>query len=230
MMQITPTQRDAILRLDFVAFMQAAFAELYPTSVFEPNWHHEAIAQLLVQSEGKKTRKFINAPPRSLKSYLVSIAWVAFKLGHEPTHKFVCASYSRDLANHLAAECRRLMQSEFYCKLFATRLVKVAADELITTKGGFRIATSVGATLTGLGGDTLIVDDPLNANDAQSESNRKSANKWFTDSLESRPNDPRCGSIFVVTQRLHQEDLTGILKERGWDGLVLPAIAPQDMM
>jgi predicted phage terminase large subunit-like protein len=228
MTKITPSERDAILRLDFLAFAQAAFTELYPGTAFERNWHHEAIAALLVQSNVRKTRKYINAPPRSLKSFLVSIAWVAFKLGHEPTHKFICASYSRDLANHLAAECRRLMQSEFYCRLFATRLVKIAEDELTTTKGGFRIATSVGATLTGLGGDTLIVDDPLNANDAQSDTNRKNANDWFTTTLMSRLNDKRSGAIFVVTQRLHQEDLTGILKEKGWDGLVLPAIAPRD--
>ena len=44
----------------------------------------------------------------------------------------------------------------------------------------------------------------------------------------SRPNDKRAGAIFVVTQRLHQEDLTGILIENGWDGLVLPTIAPHD--
>jgi predicted phage terminase large subunit-like protein len=228
MIKVTPAERDAVYRQGFLAFAQAAFAELYPGAPFEPNWHHEAIAALLEQSNGRKTRKYINAPPRSLKSYLVSNAWVAFKLGHEPTHKFICASYSRDLANHLAAECRRLMQSEFYRKLFATRLTKISEDELTTTKGGFRIATSVGATLTGLGGDTLIVDDPLNAHDAQSETNRKNANDWFTTTLMSRLNDKRSGAIFVVTQRLHQEDLTGILIEQGWDGLVLPAIAPRD--
>ena len=107
MRQLTPAERDAIYRCDFLAFAQAAFFELEPDKKFEPSWHHEAIAQLLVESRGKKTRKYINAPPRSLKSLLVSVAWVAFRLGHEPTHKFICASYSRDLASHLAAQCRR---------------------------------------------------------------------------------------------------------------------------
>ena len=115
-----------------------------------------------------------------------------------------------------------------YRRVFATRLVKITDDELVTTKGGFRITSSVGATLTGLGADTLIVDDPLNANEAYSETARKNANTWFTDTLMSRPNDKRAGAIFVVTQRLHQNDLTGILIEKGWDGLVLPAIAPRD--
>jgi predicted phage terminase large subunit-like protein len=203
---------------------------LEPNNIFEPNWHHEDIAQALVDSTGKKTRKYINAPPRSLKSFLVSIAWVAFKLGHEPTHKFICASYSRDLASHLAAQCRKLMQSDFYCRLFATRLAKITDDELVTTEGGFRIATSVGATLTGLGCDTLIVDDPLSADDAYFETARKNANRWFFGTAMSRLNDKRAGAIFVVTHRLHQEDLTAVLIEKGWDGLVFPAIAPRDMV
>ena len=228
MKQLTPAERDAIYRSDFLAFAQAAFFELEPDNKFEPSWHHEAIAQLLVESKGKKTRKYINAPPRSLKSFLVSVAWVAFKLGHEPAHKFICASYSRDLASHLAAQCRKLMESEMYHRVFATRLVKITDDELVTTKGGFRITSSVGATLTGLGADTLIVDDPLRADEAYSETARNNANTWFTELLMSRPNDKRAGAIFVVTQRLHQEDLTGILIENGWDGLVLPAIAPRD--
>lgn len=228
MKQLTPVERDAIFRHDFLAFVQAAFFELEPDNIFEPSWHHEAIAHALVESKGKKTRKYINAPPRSLKSFLVSVAWVAFRLGHEPTHKFICASYSRDLASHLAAQCRKLMESEMYRRVFATRLVKITDDELVTTKGGFRITSSVGATLTGLGADTLIVDDPLNANEAYSETARNGVNTWFTDTLMSRLNDKRAGAIFVVTQRLHQEDLTGILIEKKWDGLVLPAIAPSD--
>lgn len=229
MKQLTPAERDAIYRCDFLAFVHAAFFELEPANRFEPSWHHEAIAQLLVELKGKKARKFINAPPRSLKSFLVSVAWVAFRLGHEPTHKSICASYSRDLAGHLAAQCRRLMELEMYRRVFATRLVKITDDELVTTKGGFRITSSIGATLTGLGADTFIVDDPLNANEAYSETARNNANIWFTGNLMSRPNDKRAGAIFVVAQRLHQNDLTGILIEKGgWDGLVLPAIAPRD--
>jgi len=226
---LTPQQRDAILRSDFLAFAHASFLELEPGKVFELSWHHEAIARVMVGSVGTKTRQYINAPPRSMKSFLVSVAWPAFMLGHEPAHKFICVSYSHDLATDLSTQCRKLMQSEFYCRLFQTRLSKISEDHLATTQGGFRRATSVGATLTGLGGDTLIVDDPLNANEAYSEASRKRANDWFTDTLMSRLNDKRGGAVFVVAQRLHQEDLTGLLVEKGgWEGLVLAAIAPRD--
>src|SRR5712671_5651094 len=229
MTHFTISQRDAILRQDPLAFAQAAFNILEPDRTFEPSWHHEAITEVLQNLNGKRTRQYINAPPRSLKFFLVSVAWVAFKLGHEPTHKFICASYSANLANHHAAQCRRLMQSNLYTSLFTTRLSKITEDELVTTRGGFRIATSVGATITGLGGDTLIADDPLNGSEAYSESSRKTVNSWFTGTLLSRLNDKRTGAIVVVSQRLHQEDLTRFLiGQGGWDGLVLPAIAPRD--
>jgi hypothetical protein len=71
MIQVTAAERDAIYRTDFLSFARAAFAVLEPDRQFEPSWHHEAIARLLLDSNGKRTRKFINAPPRSLKSYLV---------------------------------------------------------------------------------------------------------------------------------------------------------------
>ena len=228
---VTIEQRDAILRQDFLAFVQAAFALLFPNELFSREWFHEAIAIVLAGISDKRgIRQIINAPPRSLKSFLVSVAWVAFILGHKPNFKIVCASYSQDLANHLAADCRRLMESSWYRGLFPTRLAKSTEEELVTTEGGFRLARSVGGTLTGLGGQVLIIDDPLNANDALSDTNRTSVNGWFTRTLYTRLNNKALGTVIVVMQRLHQDDLTGHLIEKGgWELLVLPAIAPSDM-
>jgi hypothetical protein len=73
----TPEERDAIYRTDFCAFFQAAVAEVEPAVIFEPTWHLEAIATLLKNSVGKRTRAYINAPPRSYKSFMVSVCWVA---------------------------------------------------------------------------------------------------------------------------------------------------------
>ncbi len=33
-------------------------------------------------------------PPRSLKSLIASVAFPAFILGHDPTHRIICVSYS----------------------------------------------------------------------------------------------------------------------------------------
>jgi predicted phage terminase large subunit-like protein len=227
----TPAERDAICRQDLLTFCHAAFAELYPDDPFSFERSQEAIAQALAGAGERRFRLIINAPPRSLKSFLVSVCWVAFMLGHKPTHRFICASYSQDLANAFSSECRRLMESSFYRGLFATRLIKATEDELVTTAGGFRRAKSVGGTLTGLGGHALIIDDPMNANDAASETIRNSTNEWFMNTLMPRLDDKSAGAIIVVMQRLHQDDLTGHLIEKGgWDRLVLPAIAPRDTL
>ncbi|GMO16196.1 hypothetical protein BwSH20_64500 [Bradyrhizobium ottawaense] len=123
------------------------------------------------------------------------------------------------------------MEAPWYCELFPTRLGKSTEDELVTTKGGSRLAMSVGGTLTGYGADTIIVDDPLNAIGATSDAPRKGCNEWFDRSLMSRLNDKSEGSIIVVMQRLHQQDLTGHLIEKGgWNHLALPALAAQDTM
>ena len=47
----------------------------------------------------------------------------------------------------------------------------------------------------------------------------------------TRLNNKAEGVIIVVMQRLHQDDLTGHLLEKGgWDLLVLPAISPRDTL
>jgi predicted phage terminase large subunit-like protein len=95
---------------------------------------------------------------------------------------------------------------------------------------GFRLATSVGGTLTGRGGEIIIIDDPLKPDDALSEVKRSAANNWFNNTLLSRLDDKRTGAIVVVMQRVHIDDLTGFLLAQSddWHVLTLPAIAYSD--
>ena len=65
------------------------------------------------------------------------------------------------------------------------------------------MATSVGGTLTGRGGDIIVIDDPLKPDDAPSEIRRTAANQWFTNTLLSRLDDKRTGAIVIVMQRVH---------------------------
>lgn len=100
-----------------------------------------------------------------------------------------------------------------------------AVHDFETSAGGGRLATSVGGTLTGRGGDIIIIDDAIKP-DAMSETTRNSVNEWFHTTLASRLNDKKRGAIITVMQRLHQYDLAGLLLESGeWDELSLPAIA-----
>ena len=231
MTAITPSEYDAILRNNFQAFAQKSFVELNPGATWAHNWHIDAICHHLDQVRaGQITRLLVNMPPRSLKSHIGSIAFPAYCLGRTPAVKFICASYSQDLAVKHASDFRRVMDSDWYRRVFSHgTLFKNSENEVQTIEGGFRFATSVGGTLTGRGGDIIIIDDPLSAVDSYSKAGRERVNAWFSNTLLSRLDDKKTGAIIVIMQRLHPDDLTGHLLEEGsWQLVCLPAIAPED--
>ena len=158
-----PNLIDAILRTDPYCFLQAAFPIVSPGPPLAKNWHLEAMAHVLEQvRQGVIKRLIITVPPRSVKSIMASVAFPAFVLGHDPTRRIVCVSYAESLAKKHADDCRLLMTSGFYRALFpGTRLRKETQHELATTRGGMRLTTSVGGTLTGRGGNIIILDDPI---------------------------------------------------------------------
>jgi len=223
---------NAVLRNHFMEFAQRCFLTLNPGTPFMPNWHLEALAyHLELVRTGKIKRLIINMPPRSLKSIFCSVAFVAFVLGHEPTKRLIVASYGAELAAKLGNDCRIIMQSKWYRRLFpGTIIFKNTEAEVTTTRHGERLATSVGGAPTGRGGDILIIDDPLKPQDALSDSKRESVNEWFYNTFLSRLDDIRIGAIILVMQRLHIDDLTGKLLRgsKEWTVLNLAAIAEED--
>lgn len=223
---------NAILRKDFGSFLHRCFLTLNPGAAFLPSWHMQAIAyQLERVRAGEANRLIINLPPRYLKSIMVSVALPAFLLGHDPRRRIIGISYGADLALKHAADFRSVVQSSWYPRAFPKMQMARATDnEVHTTKRGFRKATSVYAALTGLGGDTFIIDDPQKPVDAQSDTLREALNQWFSNTLISRLDNKQKGVIIVVMQRVHLHDLTGYLTEnsKDWTVLSLPAIAEVD--
>jgi predicted phage terminase large subunit-like protein len=217
-----------------MAFVQKVFATLCPGQTFIPAWHMEAIAwQLMRILNGEVKRLIINMPPRSLKSIMASVAFPAFALGHDPTRRIICVSYSGDFAKNHSNDFRAVMESSWYRSAFPTTRVGDVKDtetEIKLTASGFRLASSVGGSLTGRGGNLIIIDDPLKAEDAMSEVKREAANHWFMNTLLSRLDDKRTGAIIVVMQRVHMDDMTGFLLGQSdeWEVLSLPAIADHD--
>ena len=64
--------------------------------------------------QGKYRNVVINLPPRHMKSALASILYPAWRLGCDPTVKFICISYGDDLAHDLSAQTRKIMRSPLY--------------------------------------------------------------------------------------------------------------------
>ena len=222
---------DAVLRSDLTAFVHRVFVTVSPNDTFKPNWHIEAITHELMRCHERENRRLIiTQPPRSLKSICSSVAFVAWALGHDPSLRFICVSYSESLANDLARQFRMVVESAWYKRVFPGMQLKTETkDECITTKGGGRVAKSVGGSVTGRGADFIIIDDPLKAEDGASESARRTVIDWYDGTLSTRLNDKESGVIILVMQRLHEEDLAGHLIEKGaWGRLDLPAIAVDD--
>lgn len=226
---------DCLLRNDLMMFTDRAFCELFPQSTLSIAPYLEVMAARLaacLMGHGSK-RIIINLPPRSLKSLTVSVAAVAWLLGKDPSKQIICASYGQELADKHARDTRTVMTSPFYQSLFPeTRISpqKSSVNDFMTTKQGFRMATSVGGVLTGRGADVIIIDDPMKPDEALSETRRAAVNDWYDNSLLSRLNSKQDGIIVIVMQRLHQDDLVGHVLDRGeeWEVLSFPAIAVED--
>ena len=221
---------DAITRLDFWTFTQRVFVEL-TGGPFQDNWHIQLLCAAVDRIRTQPNTKLaIALPPRSLKSIIASIALPAWLLGHEPGIEIVCVSYGQELSDKLSADCRRIMLAPWYRRLFpATCLDRQAINHLATTAGGKRYATSVGGTLTGMGADVIIVDDPMKPDEALSDAERSKANQWARHTLFTRLNKKSDDRIIIVQQRLHEDDMIGHVQEvAGFELLSFAAIAQDD--
>jgi hypothetical protein len=226
---------DAILRTDFASFCRIVFEILCPSAIYYDNWHiHAMCHQLGLVWRGKTKRLIICVPPRSMKSIVCSVALPAFVLGHDPTKRIVVISYSADLAIKLGNDCREVMNSRVYQRLFPQTKIsrlKNTETEFATAQKGYRISASIDGSLTGRGGDIIILDDPIKPIDALRDPVRERVNNAFFNTILSRLDDKQNGAIIIVMQRLHEDDLVGrLLREQPgeWTVQSLPAIAEQE--
>ena len=223
---------EAACRVDFLSFFQWCFHFLEPATTLHMNWHHLAIAHdLELVLGGAITRLIIAGSPRTLKSLMASVALPCYILGRNPTARIIGISHSSDLQSNFSNQCRAIVDTPHYQKFFhRTRLSKNTETEFHTTLGGYRYAKSAEGSLTGLGGDILILDDFQKPLDMHSEARRDSTTNLFYSTVASRINNQHTGAIVVVGQRLHPDDLIGTLLRSGedWTLLSLPAIAEKE--
>lgn len=187
---------------------------------------------------GHIKRLIINIPPRHMKSISVAVAWPAWAWIQDrskgplmgPNIGFLANSYAQTLSIRDNVKCRRLIESPWYQKNWGDRFA-LTSDQNTKIKfendqGGYRIATSIDGTSTGEGGDICLVDDPISAKDAGSETVRQRVMEWWDGTMSSRLNDPKTGAYVVIMQRLHEQDLVGHIldkQDEDWVHLCLPA-------
>lgn len=220
-----------------IEFLMAGWKYIDPVP-YVHGWHLEAIAEHLeAVTYGDIRRLIINVPPRHSKSSIVSVAWPVWTWAQGeigplsgPQVQFLSSSYAQQLSTRDALKSRRLMQSPWFQERWGDRFALTgdqnAKMRYENDKGGYRLATSVGGGLTGEGGSIILVDDPLNAQEAVSEATRLAMVEWWDQAMSTRLNDPKTGAYVVIMQRLHEEDLTGHIlagNHGDWTHLCLPA-------
>src|SRR5439155_20275262 len=94
---LTPNDFEALTRLDLPAFIERVFCELNPITPYFDNFHiHVLAAELEAMRRGELVRLIVNLPPRNLKSLIVSVAYVAWLLGHGPVSRIIGVSYGQE--------------------------------------------------------------------------------------------------------------------------------------
>lgn len=217
-------------------FLKTAWRYIDP-SPWRDGWHIDAIAEhLQAIVDGQITRLIINVPPRHCKSILTAVAfpawcWAQQKKSHTsgPGVPFLYASYADKLSLRDSVKCRRLIESVWYQRLWGDRF-KLMVDQntkhrFTNDQGGERLITSIGAGVTGEGGNIIVIDDPNAANEVISEANVETTLDWWRTVMPTRINDAMFSAFVIIQQRLAENDLTGYIQDNegdGWTQLILP--------
>jgi len=225
------------LENSFSEFVKAAWPHI-DTSEYQESWAIDALTEHLeAVTRGDLKRLLINFPPRCGKTKIASICWPAWTWARSqesylsgPKVQFFCGSYSGPLSLKISNETRRLINTPWYQKRWGNRFNLLsdqnAKNQFDNDKGGTRIASSVGGLLIGVGGSIILVDDPHNTEQVESEAERETTLQWWREVSSTRLNDPKRSAIVVIMQRLHEDDVSGtILKDEDadeWTHLMIP--------
>jgi len=217
-------------------YVRRAWHVVEPSKPFIPGWHIDAVCEHLEAcSRGEIKRLIINQPPGTMKSLTTAVFWPTWIWGPQdrPESRWLCASYSQELATRDSLKSRRIISSEWYQARWGDRFT-LTSDQNQKTKfendrTGYRNAIGIGGTVTGERGDFLLLDDPHNAKDRNSEASLNAAAEFWTGTWQSRGNDPKTAVFVVIMQRLHARDITGLILEQedktgasDWAVLCLP--------
>lgn len=199
-----------------------------------PNWHIELICDELQLAYERWERGesqadiLLNVPPGSSKSTIVTQIFPAWLWVKNPTIRAISSSYAADLATAHAVKTRDILRSEKFNALFPGHIEFKADSDGKThyknTKMGERFVTSTGGRVTGMHGDWIFTDDPINPEEATSEAELKKSVRFTSRTLSTRKTNKKRSVTVMVMQRLHENDPSGdwIRKKKRLNHICLP--------
>jgi predicted phage terminase large subunit-like protein len=184
------------------------------------NWHIEylcgeiqVVMERVFANQPKLYDLAVNVPPGSTKSTLFSVMLTAWGWTRMPHLRVIGASYAYSLATDLARRARDVVKSELYQRVFPDIGIRADQDAkgyFVNSKGGDRFSVGVNGSVTGMHGHVIVVDDPLDPEQALSEADLRTANRWMSETLPSRKVNKAVAPMLLIMQRLHEDDPTGM--------------------
>lgn len=215
---LTPTDllnvERELCKRSLAEFAKRAWEVLEPSAELKWGWALDAIClHLEAVTDGRITRLLMNVPPGSMKSLLTGVIWPAWEWGPKgmPEMRFIGTAHEETLAIRDSRKCRDLIKSDWYQKLWPVELLSDldGKREFGNSRKGIRQARAF-TSMTGVRGDRVILDDPISADNANSQAKLEAAKIAFTETLPTRVNNEK-SAIVVVMQRLNEGDVSGVI-------------------
>lgn len=217
--------RRELCRRSLAEFARMAWPVLEPATPLKWGWALDAICEHLeAVSSGDIKRLLANVPPGSMKSLLTGVIFPAWEWGPlgKTSMRYLGTAHSLPLAIRDNMKCRRLIQSEWYQRLWP---IELTSDQNAKTKfenanTGFREAMAFGS-MTGSRGDRVLIDDPHSVDDANSQAKLEADIVTFREALPTRINNDE-SAIVIIMQRLNENDVSSVALDLGYDHLCIP--------
>jgi len=184
------------LASDFYSFF-CEFWDVVNTNDYIPAPHIKVLSNEVTKLynayiQGRAYDLNITVPPGTSKSTIFSVMLPAWLWVRNPLLSILSSSYAQQLTNNLTIKTRDIIESEKFKYYFPHIQLRADRNQITTYQnknGGLRFGASVGSALTGFHFDFMILDDPLSAHQAQSETYRTRATNYYFGTMRSRKID-----------------------------------------
>lgn len=171
--------------------------------------------------EGRVSKILLGIPSRHGKSTLISKNFCSYFLAHFPDEQVILSSYSQALASEFGGAVKDIINT-YGC--YSPYNVRISTDTKAKNKfhiakpyHGQMLAVGSNGSILGFGAGLFIIDDPIkNIREAESRTIQQRLRSWFTGTAKTRlqrRTDGKDPIMIVIAQRLHLQDLHGIIRE-----------------
>ena len=205
--------------------------------IFKP-FHNKIIDKLQDMVDGKNTKPnlLINIPVGAGKSLIVEL-FITWSFAKNPQLKYLYVSHSDLLITKLSRETLDIVESPYWQDIFNHPLDQKSSTQYNFIDAGTRsgmTAAPIGSALTGIDAGNpvvdgfngaLIIDDPLDVSNANSEVMLNECIRNYTDKLKTRLRTNHT-PIILIMQRLNTNDLAQYVKDaetEDWDVVTVKA-------